>query len=127
MAHFLRWYGPLCTFFADTDVKMPQNIPELRQQLNLTSRIDDAAYDRLLANDGLKRLAITMGWYFKTLEKEVLCEEQRRRMQPVNLVSQLKSLHHMIKDSDLDLVWLLKVFDKTLSRLTEELQLSDAF
>lgn len=127
MAHFLRWYGPLCTFFADTDVKMPQNIPELRQQLNLTSRIDDAAYDRLLANDGLKRLAITMRWYFKTLEKEVLCEEQRRRMQPVNLVSQLKSLHHMIKDSDLDLVWLLKVFDKTLSRLTEELQLSDAF
>lgn len=44
----------------------------------------------------------------------------------MNLISQLKSLHHMIKDSDLDLVWLLKVFDKTLSRLIEERQLSDA-
>ena len=123
---FCDGMDPLCTFFADTDVKMPQNIPELRQQFNLTSRIDDAAYDRLLANDGLKRLAISMRWYFKTLMKEALCEDPRRRMQPVNLISQLKSLHHMIKDSDLDLAWLLKVFDKTLSRLTEERQLSDA-
>lgn len=67
-----------------------------------------------------------MRWYFKTLMKEALCEDRRRRMQPVNLISQLKSLHHMIKDSDLDSVWLLKVFDKTLSRLTGERQLSDA-
>ena len=126
MARFLRWDGSLCTFFADTDVKTLQNIPELRQQFNLTSRIDDAAYDRLLANDGLKRLAVSMRFFFKTLMKEALCENPRKRMQPMNLISQLKSLLNMIKDSDLDLVWLLKVFDTTLSRLTEERQLSDA-
>ena len=123
---FCDGMDPLCKFFADTDLKTLQNISELRQQFNLTSRIDDAAYDRLLANDGSKKLAFSMRWYFKTLMKEALCENPRRRMQPMNLISQLKSLLNMIKENDLELVWLLKVFDRTLSCLTEERQLSDA-
>ena len=116
---------PLCRYFADTDVKMPRNISDLRQQLSITSRIDDAAYDKLLANDGLKKLAISMRWYFKSLMKQVSCEDPRSEKQLVNLISLLKSFH-VEKRSNFDLIWLSRVFDKTLSRLTEERQLSDA-
>ena len=115
---------PLCRYYVDTET--PQNIPDLRQQLSLTSRIDDIAYSNLLANDGLKRLAKSMRWYSKTLFKEALSEDPRRREQSMKLFTQLKAGYNKEKGSDFDLLWLYKVFDRTLSYLNEERQLSDA-
>ena len=117
---------PLCRYFLDTDIKTLQNILHLRQQLSLTSRIDDAAYDNLLANDGLKRFAISMGWYLKIIIKNALHEDGRLIKQLENVSSQLKSLHKQEEGSGWDLVWLLKVFDRTLSRVAEQRQLSGA-
>ena len=117
---------PLSKYLTDTDMKTPENIPALRQHFSLTSRIDDAAYEKLLADDGLKELAISMRWYIKILMKKVLCEDPRRLTQSVNRISQLKSIRKMVEGNNFALLWLRKVFDKTLSRLTEERQLGDA-
>ena len=116
---------PLCRYFVETE--MPQNIPDLRQQLSLTSRIDDMTYDKLLADDGLRTLAKSMRWFFKILYKDGLCEDPRVREQSINLLFHLMSgsnIKEKVRDSDL--VWLYKVFDTTLSHLTGERQLSDA-
>ena len=114
---------PLSKYLTDTDMGISENIPALRQYFSLTSRIDDATYEKLLADDGLKKLAISMRWYVKILMKKVLCEDPRRLTQ---LISQLKSFRKMVEGNKLESLWLREVFNKTLSCHTEERQLGDA-